>query len=283
MSARRLPLREKGSRSVCLNTPVALDELCSSLDQAGFVLLRGVFATEMVEEFAGVAEECFRELEAIRTRHGAEAVARSLPPGQKYLPAASSFTFDAIFQEDRRRQVLGALATRPLRPLIETVLGGPCACDLDQAWVRRQYAPGHYPPGHAPHGWHQDGALGFDFTAVGGTEPGSEALLRLVTCWVPLTPCGSEAPGLEFLARRWERLRPVAGLREEQLRVEFPPEEFHRPVLQPGDGLVFLGDTLHRTHVTPEMRRDRTSLEFRFVAANRIPPRLAMDRFLPLG
>ena len=268
---------------VRMNTPVTPAELGALLNHAGFVVLRGAFASEMMEEFAVVAEQGFSKIEAIRAGHGPEAVTQSLPPGQKYLPAASSVSFDAIFEEPRRRRILGALAAGPLRGLIEHGLGETCACDLDQAWVRRQYAPGHYPPGHAPHGWHQDGALGFDFAAGGATEPGPEALLHLVTCWVPLTPCGSEAPGLEFLARRWERLRPVAGLREEQLRVEFPPEEFHRPVLQPGDGLVFLGDTLHRTHVTPEMRRDRTSLEFRFVAANRIPPRLAMDRFLPLG
>ena len=162
-------------------------------------------------------------------------------------------------------------------------MSGPCACDLDQAWVRRQYAPGHYPRDHAPHGWHQDGALSFDFRAIGATEPGPEALLSLVTCWFPLTPCGAEAPGLEFLARRWDCLRPVPCLREEQLRAEFPPAQFQRPVMEAGDALIFLGGTLHRTHVTPEMHRDRTSIEFRFVKANAIPPRLAQDRFLALA
>ena len=265
-----------------MNPPITLSELCSSLDQAGVVVVRGAFERELVGEFAEVADQRFLSLEAIRSSHGPEAVTQSLPPGQKYLPAASSVTFDAIFEEERRRRILGAIATEPLRQLIENALGGPCVCDLDQAWVRRQYAPGHYPRGHAPHGWHQDGALGFDFTAIGATEPGPEALLRLVTCWFPLTPCGSEAPGLEFLARRWDRLRPVACLREDQLRAEFPPAQFQRPVMEAGDALIFLGGTLHHTHVTPEMHLNRTSIEFRFVKANDIPPRLAQDRFLAL-
>ena len=42
-------------------------------------------------------------------------------------------------------------------------LGAALSCDVDQCWIRRQYAPSRYPPGHAPHAWHQDGALAFDF------------------------------------------------------------------------------------------------------------------------
>ena len=52
------------------------------------------------------------------------------------------------------------------------------------------------------------------------------------------------------------------------------------PVDESGDALLFRGDVLHRTHVTPRMTRDRTSIELRFFAADRIPERLRGDQFV---
>jgi hypothetical protein len=47
--------------------------------------------------------------------------------------------------------------------------------------------------------------------------------------------------------------------------------------------LIFRGDILHRTHVVPEMTKDRTSIELRFFSAVSIPERLQTDRFIPFG
>ena len=82
-------------------------------------------------------------------------------------------------------------------------LGDALACDLDQCWIRRQYAPSRYPPGHAPHAWHQDGALAFDFLG----EPaagGADGLLKMVTCWIALTSSATMRPASSWRAsRRW--------------------------------------------------------------------------------
>ena len=151
--------------------------------------------------------------------------------------------------------------------------------NLDQCWVRRQYAPDRAPSGHAPHSWHQDGALGFDFL---GAAPSEGALLAMVTCWIALTACGDDAPGLELVDRDAEALLPLAALGDEAVRARHAEGEFLRPILDPGDALVFGGGVLHHTHVGATMSRDRTSLELRFFPAARIPPRLRGDRFLPL-
>jgi len=216
-------------------------------------------------------------------RFGASRVNELLPAGQRYLANASSLNLAAAFGAEHSLAGLEAVLTVSFRTLVELTLGGPAVWDLDQAWLRRQYALKDYPPRHAPHTWHQDGALGFDFAAPGANEPGPDALLPMVTCWLPLNPCGRDAPGLELIARRVTRLLPVIALRDEYLRATFPLEAFWRPVLKPGDALLFEGGTLHRTFVTPEMASDRTSIEFRFFRADGIPARLAGDRFIPLG
>ena len=104
----------------------------------------------------------------------------------------------------------------------------------------------------------------------------------MVTCWVALTPCGQQAPGLELVRQRLDSLLPSSELIEERVNARFPTERLWRPVLEPGDMLLFSGGTLHRTHVESHMDADRTSIELRFFPAQAIPDRLAGDRFARL-
>jgi len=157
-------------------------------------------------------------------------------------------------------------------------LGNALACDIDQCWIRRQYAPSRYPPGHAPHAWHQDGALGFDFLGE-AMPPRANGLLAMVTCWIALTPCGAAAPGLELIALETPEMLPPKALNEEAIRAAHHESDFQRPVLAPGDCLVFGGGVLHHTYVAPAMQHDRTSLEIRLFDTKRIPARLRGDRF----
>ena len=90
----------------------------------------------------------------------------------------------------------------------------------------------------------------------------------LLTCWIPLEACGVGRPGLEFVRRRLEALLHYSELNDETLRQRFAPEEFWAPALELGDGLVFLNGTLHRTHVSPAMRKDRLSVEYRLFPAD---------------
>jgi hypothetical protein len=198
------------------------------------------------------------------------------------MPTASSLTLGAIFTDEDLRALFAEIGSGAASAWIRDELQSRIVCDVDQAWVRRQYAPARYPPLHAPHGWHQDGALGFDFLSHAGGAFPPDALLPMVTCWIALGSCGVEAPGLEFVTRRLEGLLAPVELTDARVRTRFTPEEFWRPVLEPGGALLFRGDILHRTHVTPEMTRDRTSIELRFFPADNLPTRLKSDRFMPV-
>ncbi|MDP1646939.1 MAG: phytanoyl-CoA dioxygenase family protein [Rubrivivax sp.] len=167
----------------------------------------------------------------------------------------------------------------PLRGAIDAFLGRHVALLADQCWARCQYAPGRAPPGHAAHGWHQDGALHFDF----GTLRANRVPLRMLTCWIALTPCGGDAPGLELLRTPLAGLLPPPELDAQRVFEQHASAEFWRPLMGPGDLLLFSGDTLHRTHVAPAMTQHRVSLELRFVAAEDRSPQLRGERRVTLG
>jgi ectoine hydroxylase-related dioxygenase (phytanoyl-CoA dioxygenase family) len=167
-------------------------------------------------------------------------------------------------------QVLQAIASSPLRVLIEQALGPGAMCNLSQSWLRH---------GRPPHSWHQDGALRFDFLAHAGRPPPPDALLRMQTCWIALTPCGQHAPGLEWVAAPTPQLLQPAELRDEAVAARFAAECFVRPRLETGDAVLFDGQLLHRTHWHEAMPLSRSSLELRFFPAGVLPARVAGDRF----
>jgi ectoine hydroxylase-related dioxygenase (phytanoyl-CoA dioxygenase family) len=144
--------------------------------------------------------------------------------------------------------------TTALGEVITSALGGPMRILAESSWLRRQRPPATAPAWHVPHSWHQDGALGADFTDV-SADP---RLRTMITAWCPLVACGSDAPGIGYVpGRRQSLLRP-----EELADVDGPVEA---PVMHAGDVLLMMGDLLHRTHVDPAMTRERTSVEVRFV------------------
>src|SRR5229473_7245126 len=144
----------------------------------------------------------YERIETARRQGGGTGVSEVVPPGQRFTPTASSFTIGTILPDDELQTLFMTINAAPAGPWIISTMSDGIACDLTQSWVRRQYAPHRYPPLHAPHGWHQDGALGFDFLShPDGIFP-SDALLSMVTCWIALGPCGVGAPGLEIVTRR---------------------------------------------------------------------------------
>ena len=225
-------------------------------------------------EGAVTAGVCARWLASIERSYAADK--------KDFSPYSSSMRLFSI-PEIEPDAVRTALSGSGLIASCERALGGPVVCDADECWTRRQYAPGNYPPLHAPHSWHQDGALRFDFHARSGRQPPPEAVLDMMTCWIPLTECGVSAPGMELVTRRPEGLVAPADLTDDRVRARFAPQEFWQPVMQTGDALMFRGGVLHRTHVTPTMTKERTSVELRLFPAHRIPERLKGDRFVPFA
>jgi hypothetical protein len=152
----------------------------------------------------------------------------------------------------------------------------PWRLDLEASWWRRQYPPQLAPPHHHPHTWHQDGALGFDFTACPqGADAG--ALHRMLTCWIALVPCGIDAPGLELIDASGVALLGLAALDDAALRATHAAAAFVRPALAAGDALLFDGSVPHRTHATTAMARARSSVELRYFADG-VSPRAGAPR-----
>ena len=246
----------------------------------GLTFSPSVFPSAVLEGWISQIDPFYQSLDASRGEPA--AIARVLSPAERFVATASSFTIGTAFSEATLRAILFAVTSNEAGKWLRAQLGESMACDLDQSWIRRQYAPRHYPLWHAPHGWHQDGALKFDFTAHQNGKFPANAILPVVTCWIALNACGVDAPGLEMVSTRLAGLLPPDQLTEEAVRGRFAPEHFWKPSFEPGDALFFRGDILHRTHVTPAMTKDRTSLELRFFSAGELPERLKSDRFLPL-
>jgi hypothetical protein len=248
----------------------------------GIALIRSVLVGLQLARWTAQIDARYQAVEAAYRQGGAAAVSQLVPPGERFVATASSLTIGAILSDEDLRALLAGISAGSVGEWIKAEFGNRVACDLDQAWVRRQYAPGNYPPLHAPHGWHQDGALRFDFRShLDGIYP-PDALLPVVTCWIALVPCGVVAPGLELVTRRFEGLLAPADLMDERVGMRFAVEELWRPVMAPGDVLLFRGDILHRTYVTPAMTEDRTSIELRLFPGDNYPARLKGDRFILL-
>jgi hypothetical protein len=105
----------------------------------------------------------------------------------------------------------------------------------------------------------------------------------MVTIWIALNPCGLDAPGLELVTSPTEQLLHPDQLIESYVRARFASELCWKPVLSPGDALLFSGSILHRTHVLPGMSQDRTSIELRCFSADKLPSRLKGDRFISVS
>jgi ectoine hydroxylase-related dioxygenase (phytanoyl-CoA dioxygenase family) len=121
--------------------------------------------------------------------------------------------------------------------------------------------------------------LHFDF----GMPLAGRAPLKMLTCWIALTPCGEDAPGLELLRRPVPHLLLPPELDPSRVSDRYAPADFWRPVMGAGDLLLFSGDTLHRTHVRPMMGSERISLDLRFVAIADRSPQLRGERLVTLG
>ncbi|MFT7286880.1 MAG: ectoine hydroxylase-related dioxygenase (phytanoyl-CoA dioxygenase family) [Halieaceae bacterium] len=197
-------------------------------------------------------------------------------PGEEigFVPSASSFPLKSLCTV---ATVLRALAPRVVARL-NALLGDDIRVDLDIAWVRRQFAPVARPPPAAPHYWHQDGAWGFDF--LGARSAGE--VLPTKTLWIALDDCGEKAPGLEFICEPPRGLLSLEALEPAQLEKRQPQTAHWYPNLLAGDGLLFSGEYLHRTHVHASMKYNRHSIELRFIDGRRIPQRLAQHQFLQL-
>jgi len=231
---------------------MSVADWATQLREDGVVLLRGVFATDALARLKEATARCFESAETDQP----------LPERYRFNPFSHSFLLTALLDFGCSEEKLHEPLSAPgLGSLFSEAMGCERACNMEQSWVRKKFAP-HQAPAreYHPQGWHQDGALGVQFSAeTGPVIPMTE----LLTCWIPLNRCGWDSPGLEFVRGRQPGLLHFTELDDSALRQRFSVEEFWAPELELGDGLVFLNSVLHRTYAREEMRHDRLSVEYR--------------------
>jgi hypothetical protein len=242
---------EKGSSRMPTADPA------TQLREEGVALLRNAFAKESLTNLNEAAQRCF------------EAISQQSPPAGRYRfnGISNSLLLTALvdFGCTDAGELVAPLSTPGLEQLFTAAMGCPWTCNMEQSWLRKKFAPHQAPsPQYHDQGWHQDGALGVRFPS----EPGSTVpMTRLLTCWIPLNPCGADSPGLEFICHPQPSLLHFTELGDMALRQRFPQHEFWVPALELGDGLVFLNSVLHRTSARPEMQHSRLSIEYRIFPA----------------
>jgi hypothetical protein len=114
-------------------------------------------------------------------------------------------------------------------------------------------------------GWHQDGSfLGQDIAAF--------------NFWLSLSHCGRDAPGMDIVPKRIERILPSDeesrfdwSLSGRAVREVAGAEGIVRPEFEPGDALLFDHLLVHQTATAPEMTHQRHAIESWFFAPSAYP------------
>ena len=107
---------------------------------------------------------------------------------------------------------------------------------------------------------------------------------RILNCWFPLDPAGGDSPTMEVIPVGMKHLLemgngPKEGLYS-HLQIAHTTLDEHiaavqswSPTLLPGDVLLLDSYTVHRTHQTPMMSKQRCDFEMRFAARESIESR----------
>jgi hypothetical protein len=114
--------------------------------------------------------------------------------------------------------------------------------------------------------WHQDGA----FLGEG---------IRTVNCWLALSHCGDDAPGLDIVPKRLDRILTTGtegaifdwSVGEGVVERAAEDAPVIRPIFEAGDALFFDERFLHRTAVSEGMTRERYAIESWFFAPSHYP------------
>lgn len=174
------------------------------------------------------------------------------------LTADSPHMLHCLLELFHERGILG---------IVEKYLGERPAISSKKATLRRVF------PDLGRADWHQDGQ--FLDQGVG---------IRALNVWLSLSHCGDDAPGMEIIARRLNRIVETGthdAMYDWTVSSEMvqQTEELRsavvKPLFEPGDVLFFDDWNLHKTSITPEMTKTRYAVETWFFAPSKYPPKHA--------
>ncbi len=187
-------------------------------------MLRDVFSKDLLTRLNDRSAQCFSAI----------ATDKSLAERYHFNPFSHSVPLSALldFGYANWEELVEPLLVAGLDRLFSRVIGCEWTWSMEQSWLRKKFAPCQVPnPQYRPQNWHQDGALGVRFPL----EPGPVIpMTQLLTCWIPLNPCGSDSPGLEFIRSRQQALLHFTELDDLTLRQRFRAEDFWTPIPRTG-------------------------------------------------
>ncbi|WP_072620739.1 hypothetical protein [Spirulina major] len=261
-----------------------MDAAVQNYHQWGFAVVRGQFSGAALAAIATATAACFEAVNGAIATHGAAHVV--LPPSYRFDPYSTAL--NPIALEDFGLASFAAtlracLTATPDGLALLDAIGGLTHCTLTRATLRHQYAPHRAHPLHHPNRWHQEGAYGVTFPPTPDQPPYcTPPPTPMVTLWLPLTPCGIDAPSLELYPIPQTQLFHYHALNDADLAAHFAPTPPELVQLEPGDGVLVHWGTLHRSGVRVGMRCDRFSLGLRWFNPTQIPAELEGDRWLLL-
>ena len=146
-----------------------------------------------------------------------------------------------------------------MREIVTEYLGERPALSVNKGTLRRAA------PKVGTEWWHQDGA----FLGAG---------IRSLNIWLSLNDSGVDAPGLEVVSKRLERIVD-AGTEgadfdwsvSDAVVAREAGDSIASPIFKAGDALLFDHLNLHRTGTTPEMTKTRYATETWFFAPSAYP------------
>src|SRR6202046_3231391 len=172
------------------------DILGGAIQHHGCLLVRGLINAEQTEHLVSVVNGAIDTAEASRKDAAGTPISPWYAPyrlgpddGMNEVGRAFATSCGAVWAGDSPRALsdyLAFLKSHGVIPVIEEYLGERAYLSLGKATLRR------VPPTTGT-GWHQDGAF-----------LGPE--IRTVNCWLALSDCGDDAPGLDLYPRRCNEL-----------------------------------------------------------------------------
>jgi hypothetical protein len=187
-----------------------------------------------------------------------------LQPGDGLYEGGRKFVIEGggVFAADAPRALadfLAFLKAHGVVPMIEEYLGERAYLSIGKSTLRR------VPPDTLT-GWHQDGRF------LGAT-------IRTVNCWLALSDCGDDAPGLDLFPQRQTEIVETGtkGALDWWVVGEGVVDEMSQttpivnPLLKAGDALLFDQMLLHRTGARPGLKRERLAIESWFFAGSTFP------------
>jgi len=227
----------------------------------GCLLVRGLIDRDAALGLAGGIQRAFDARAALAANESApEGLYEEFTPEPPFKPTKRQWVAMAggLLAADSPPlmfEVLDALERARFLDVVHGYLGERAALSVEKTTLRKAEP-------QVAGGWHQDGSF------LGTVRP--------LNLWLALSRCGDEAPGLDILPRRLDRVLPAGGegtnfpiqIHDSDVAEAAAGVRIVRPIFEPGDALVFDELFLHKTGSDPEMPKARYALESWFFGAS---------------